>query len=72
MQVTEAAVLDALKVVTDPDLHRDIVALGFIKNLKVDRTEFDATMNYIFRNAVEAYANGTDARDQLKRVERLR
>jgi ATP-binding protein involved in chromosome partitioning len=36
MQVEEQAVLDALKVVTDPDLHRDIVSLGFIKNLKID------------------------------------
>src|SRR5579864_6154889 len=36
MQVEEQAVLDALKVVTDPDLHRDIVSLGFIKNLRID------------------------------------
>ena len=36
MQVEEQAVLDALRVVTDPDLHRDIVSLGFIKNLKID------------------------------------
>ena len=28
--------LDALKVVRDPDLNRDIVSLGFIKNLKID------------------------------------
>jgi ATP-binding protein involved in chromosome partitioning len=34
--VTEAAVLDALKVVTDPDLHQDIVTLGFVKHLKID------------------------------------
>src|SRR6187402_1193319 len=34
--VSETAVLDALKVVQDPDLHRDIVSLGFIKDLKVD------------------------------------
>jgi ATP-binding protein involved in chromosome partitioning len=34
--VTEAAVLDALKVVHDPDLHKDIVSLGFVKGLKVD------------------------------------
>jgi ATP-binding protein involved in chromosome partitioning len=33
---TEAAVLDALKVVKDPDLHQDIVALGFIKKLRID------------------------------------
>jgi len=36
MSVTDAAVLDALTVVRDPDLHKDIVALGFIKDLKID------------------------------------
>jgi ATP-binding protein involved in chromosome partitioning len=44
MQVTEAAVLDALKAVNDPDLHRDIVTLGFIKNLKVDRAQVSFTI----------------------------
>ena len=34
--LTEAAVLDALRAVKDPDLHKDIVALGFVKNLRVD------------------------------------
>ncbi len=34
--VTEAAVLDALRAVKDPDLHKDIVALGFVKNLRID------------------------------------
>ena len=34
--VTEAGVLDALRSVKDPDLHRDIVSLGFVKNLQVD------------------------------------
>ena len=33
MAVEAAAVLDALKVVRDPDLNRDIVSLGFIKDL---------------------------------------
>ncbi len=36
MQVQQAQVLDALKVVRDPDLNRDIVSLGFIKNLAID------------------------------------
>ena len=36
MPVEQAAVLEALKVVRDPDLHRDIVSLGFIKDLKID------------------------------------
>ncbi len=44
MPVTEAAVLDALKVVKDPDLHRDIVTLGFIKHLKVDRAQVSFTI----------------------------
>jgi ATP-binding protein involved in chromosome partitioning len=33
---TEAAVLDALMAVKDPDLHQDIVTLGFIKKLRID------------------------------------
>ncbi len=32
----EKAVLDALRTVKDPDLHKDIVALNFVKNLKID------------------------------------
>src|SRR5499427_9719733 len=31
-------VLDALRVVHDPDLHRDIVSLGFIQNLQIEPT----------------------------------
>ncbi len=34
--VTEEKVLDVLKRVQDPDLHKDIVSLGFIRNLKID------------------------------------
>jgi ATP-binding protein involved in chromosome partitioning len=44
MAVSEAAVLDALKVVKDPDLHRDIVALGFVKDLKIDRDQVAFTI----------------------------
>ncbi|HEY0004702.1 MAG TPA: Mrp/NBP35 family ATP-binding protein [Pyrinomonadaceae bacterium] len=35
-QVTEQSVLDALRQVKDPDLHKDIVTLGFIKDLKIE------------------------------------
>ncbi len=34
--VVESAVLEALKVVQDPDLHRDIVSLGFVKQVGID------------------------------------
>jgi ATP-binding protein involved in chromosome partitioning len=33
--IAEAAVLDALRAVKDPDLHKDIVTLGFVKNLQI-------------------------------------
>lgn len=35
-QLTEQLVLDALRQIKDPDLHKDIVSLGFIKDLKID------------------------------------
>ena len=35
MAIEQRAVLDALKVVRDPDLNRDIVSLGFIKDLSI-------------------------------------
>src|SRR5256714_1593697 len=35
-QVTEADVYGALSEVRDPDLHKDIVTLGFIKDLKIE------------------------------------
>ena len=34
--LSEAAVLDALRVVRDPDLHKDIVALGFVKHVRIE------------------------------------
>ena len=35
-QVTEEIILEALRQIKDPDLHKDIVTLGFIKDLKID------------------------------------
>ena len=35
-QVTKELVLTALRQIEDPDLHKDIVTLGFIKDLKID------------------------------------
>jgi ATP-binding protein involved in chromosome partitioning len=34
--VTEAAVLDALRMVRDPDFNRDIVDLQYVKNVRID------------------------------------
>jgi ATP-binding protein involved in chromosome partitioning len=35
-QLSEGVVLDALRQIKDPDLHKDIVTLGFIKDLKIE------------------------------------
>ena len=34
---TEDKVRDALRVVIDPDLHKDIVTLGFVKEIQIQR-----------------------------------
>ena len=36
MAITEQQILDALRAVKDPDLHKDIVALKFVKDVTVD------------------------------------
>lgn len=42
--LTEEAVLGALATIKDPDLHRDIVSLGFIKGLKIDGSKVAFTI----------------------------
>src|ERR1044071_2606265 len=38
-QITEQSVLDALRQVRDPDLHKDIVTLGFVRDLRIEGGE---------------------------------
>ena len=40
---TEADVLDALRSVIDPDLHKDVVSLGMIKNIKITGSQVSFT-----------------------------
>lgn len=40
----EEQVLDALRAVKDPDLQRDIVSLGFVKDLKIDAGDVSFTV----------------------------
>lgn len=35
-ELTEELILNALRQINDPDLHKDIVTLGFIKDLRID------------------------------------
>ena len=57
--LTEAIVLKALSQVNDPDLNRDIVSLGFIKNLKI------SGRNVSFN--VELTTPACPVKDQLKK-----
>src|SRR6059036_1789833 len=43
--VTEDQILSALKQVQDPDLRKDIVSLGFIRNLKIDSGKVSFDLN---------------------------
>lgn len=58
MPATEEQVLQALRQVQDPDLHRDIVTLGFVKNLVIEgpNVAFD----------VELTTPACPVKDQLK------
>jgi ATP-binding protein involved in chromosome partitioning len=42
--LSDAAVFDALRAIKDPDLHKDIVALGFVKNVRVDGSRVALTI----------------------------
>jgi ATP-binding protein involved in chromosome partitioning len=44
MSVTEEQVLSALRTVEDPDLRKDIVSLGFVKEVKIAGGEVDFTI----------------------------
>lgn len=58
MPPTQAEVLDALKAVMDPDLHRDIVSLGFVKNVVVAGGDVSLT--------VELTTPACPVRDELR------
>lgn len=43
-KLTEENILNALRLVKDPDLHRDIVTLGFVKNLTIKGNDVSFTL----------------------------
>jgi ATP-binding protein involved in chromosome partitioning len=48
MNLTESAVLDALKTVVDPNTGKDLVSTRLLKNLRIDRSDvsFDVELGY--------------------------
>jgi ATP-binding protein involved in chromosome partitioning len=62
--LTEAAVLNALRAVQDPDLHKDIVTLGFVKNLKIA----DSHVSFVVELTTPACPVKDLLRDQARTV----
>ncbi len=56
--LNETAVLDALRTVRDPDLHRDIVSLNFVKNLVIQ----DNSVQF----SIELTTPACPVRDEMK------
>ena len=58
MDVTREQVLDALRAVKDPDLHKDIVTLSFVKEVRIQGGEVDFT--------IELTTPACPVRDEMK------
>ena len=58
MSVTQEQVLEVLRTVQDPDLHKDIVALGFVKDVQIKNGEVDFT--------IQLTTPACPVRDQMK------
>jgi ATP-binding protein involved in chromosome partitioning len=58
VSVTQEDVLAALRTVQDPDLHKDIVTLGFVKNVRVE----DGTVDFV----IELTTPACPVRDDMK------
>jgi ATP-binding protein involved in chromosome partitioning len=58
VSVTQEQVLNALRTVQDPDLHKDIVALGFVKDVHIEAGEVDFT--------IELTTPACPVRDEMK------
>ena len=64
MSVTQEQVLGALRAVQDPDLHKDIVSLGFVKEVRICGGAVDFT--------IELTTPACPVKDQMKaEAERL-
>ena len=58
MPVSRDQVLEVLRGVQDPDLHKDIVTLGFVKDVRVSGGEVDFT--------IELTTPACPVRDEMK------
>ena len=61
MAPSSAAVLDALRGVRDPDLHKDIVTLGFVKNVREKKYDEVLGVHIIGTHATDLIAEACTA-----------
>ena len=73
--VSNKQVLDALSVIIDPDFKKDIVSLGFIKNIKIDNDSVSLDIELTtpacpikneFQNSAEEILSGLDGVSNVK------
>ena len=57
-ELNETSILEALRAVKDPDLHRDIVSLNFVRDLKITGRDVSFT--------IELTTPACPVRDELK------
>ena len=58
MSLTPETILQTLKAIQDPDLHKDIVTLGFVKDVKIQGGSVDLT--------IELTTPACPVKDQMK------
>jgi ATP-binding protein involved in chromosome partitioning len=66
--LTETEVFEALRSVIDPDLHKDVVSLGMIKNIKIDDKNISFTFELTTPSCPLKDKLETDARIAVERV----
>lgn len=66
--ITEGAVLDALRNVKDPDLHMDVVSLGFIRNLTIQGGRVSFTLELTTPACPAKGLLERQARDEVMKV----
>ena len=66
--VTEAAVLDALRMVRDPDFNRDIVDLQYVKSVRIDEGRVAFTIELLTPASSAREAIRSLARDLVARI----
>ncbi len=66
--VTEAAVLQALTAVRDPDFNRDIISLKFVKNLRIDGGQVSFTIELATPTSSAKEEMRSLARDLVGRI----